>query len=320
MEVSFPIIPTVTPRHESHKTNPTKINIIVSSIPLADTRVINLLLLILGTTLNLSIISVIVSKSSMRTSFNLYIVSLACSNMLILLEPLDQVLRWFFDINMKLNMDYICLISFDVSVITIPILKFVLYINIFQDQLSFGHTLLKRFTTVKGIILIWSASTVSLAIGLHIYDFFEGDMADIYVWNTIMFIVMPFIISLALDSLIIYELMILRAIEGSWRTKELRHYLMLITMAIAFYSIRMPYRLARAINFIEPKASCCTDKMREALYFIAKTFPTVFSLVYILLSHDFHEVVQEILKYKYRKSQEKEASTRTDSETIIQSV
>ncbi|CAL7934007.1 unnamed protein product [Xylocopa violacea] len=317
MEVSFPIFPTVTPKHESHKMNPTKINIIVSSIPLADTRVINLILLILGATLNLSIILVIVSKPCMRTCFNLYIVSLACSNMLILLEPLEQILQWFFDISMKLNMDYICLINFDVSVITIAILKFVLYINIFQDQLPFGHTLLRRFTTIKGIILVWSASTISLAIGLHIYDFFEGDMADIYVWNTIMFIIMPLVISLALDSLIIYELTILKAIEGSWRTKELKHYLMLIIMAIAFFSIRMPYRLARAINFIEPKAPCCTDKMREVLYFIAKTFPTVFSLIYILLSYDFHEAVQETLKYKYRKSHEKESSTKTDSDTII---
>ncbi|CAK9820716.1 hypothetical protein ANTPLA_LOCUS10795 [Anthophora plagiata] len=288
MEVSFPIFPTTQPK----STSPTKINLIVSSIPLFDARIMNLIFLIVGASLNLLIISVIVFKSSMRTSMNLYIVSFACSNLVILIEPLEEILRWFFNVNMKLNMDYVCLINFDVSVITIVILKFMLYITIFEQQISFGHMLMKRFTTLKGILLIWCSCIISLAIGLHIYDFFEGDMADIYVWSTIMFIVMPFIIFLAIDSLILYELMILKMIEGSWRRKYLRNYVMLVIVAIAFFLIRTPYRLARAINFIEPKALCCTDSKREVLYFMAKTFPIIFSLIYISSSIEFQKAFQ----------------------------
>lgn len=222
LEVSFPVM-RATPSRKS----PTKINIIVLSIPLIDARVINLILLTLGTGLNFLIILVIVCKPSFRTSTNLYVVSLACSNMVILVEPLEEILKWFFDVNLRLNMDYVCMISFDASVITIAILKFMLYISIFQEQTIFAHTLLKMSTAVKGILLTWSSCIVSLAIGLHIYDFFEGDMADIYVWFTFMFIVMPLIICIALGTLIFYELTILKAIEGSWRMKELKHLFML---------------------------------------------------------------------------------------------
>ncbi|CAK9829999.1 hypothetical protein ANTRET_LOCUS7245 [Anthophora retusa] len=288
MEVSFPIFPTTPPK----STSPTKINFIASSIPLFDARMMNLIFLIVGASLNILIISVIVFKSSMRTSMNLYIVSFACSNLVILIEPLEETLRWFFNVNMKLNMDYVCLINFDVSVITIVILKFMLYITIFEQQISFGHMLMKRFTTLKGILLIWCSCIISLAIGLHIYDFFEGDMADIYVWTTIMFIFMPFIIFLAMDSLILYELTILKMIEGSWRRRYLRNYVMLVIVAIAFFLIRTPYRLARAINFIEPKALCCTDGKREVLYFMAKTFPIIFSLIYISSSIEFQKAFQ----------------------------
>ncbi|XP_015431674.1 PREDICTED: thyrotropin-releasing hormone receptor-like [Dufourea novaeangliae] len=223
MEIAFHIMPTTPPK----STSPTKINIITSSIPLPTARIMNLTFLSLGTSLNIFVILIIISKSSMRTAMNLYLISLACSNMVILIEPFEETLRWFFDVNTKLNMDYVCLISFDVSVITIAIMKFQLYINIFQQHTVFGQRLSRKLTAIKGIFLIWSSCIISLAIGLHIYDFFEGDMADIYVWNTFMFIIMPFLIFIALDSLILYELMILKAIEGSWRSRELRHYVML---------------------------------------------------------------------------------------------
>ncbi|XP_017877674.1 uncharacterized protein LOC108623590 [Ceratina calcarata] len=298
MEISFPVMPTTPPRM-----GPTKINTIVSNIPLSDARVINLILLVLGASLNFLILIVIVSRSCSRTPMNMFIISLAFSNMVILIEPLEETIRWFFGVDMKLNMDYVCMISFDVSVVTIALIKFMQYIRMFQEQVPCAQALLKNFTAMKGIVLVWSATIISLAIGLHIYDFFEGDMADIYVWNTIMFIAMPVIISLALDALIIYELFILKSIEGEWRWKEVRHYIMLIIIAIAFLAVRTPYRLARAINFIEPKASCCTAKKRELLYFIAKTYPTVFSLIYIALSNEFQEVIQ-ILKSKCKRSEE----------------
>ena len=135
-------------------------------------------------------------------------------------------------IEMVLRREYeteygLCIISFDVSIITIAILKFIQYIGIFRDRVSFGHALLKKYTTVKGILLIWSSCIISLAISLHIYDYFEEDMPDIYICITIMFITMPLIISLSIDALTIYELTILKEIEGSWRMDELRHYIML---------------------------------------------------------------------------------------------
>ncbi|XP_034173753.2 uncharacterized protein LOC117601277 [Osmia lignaria lignaria] len=300
MEIPFPTYSSACDR----TTSPTKINIIVSNIPLINARIMNLTFLSLGATMNLLIVLVILSKSSMRTSWHLYIVSMACSNMLILMEPLEEVLKWLFDVKMKLNMDYVCLINFDVSIITIAILKFMLYINIFQRQTPFGYVLVKRYTTVKAIFLVWVSCTMSIAIGLHIYDFFEGDMADMYVWSTFMFSVLPLIIFVVLDSLIIYELMILKAIEGSWRSNQLRHYYMLVIIGIVFFLIRAPYRIARAINFIEPKALCCTDGKREVLYFMAKTFPIIFAVIYISLSTEFRKSLQEILRCQCQPSNE----------------
>ena len=221
-EITFPVMIT-----RATKKGPTKINVITLSIPLFDARVINLVLLTLGTSLNFLIILAIVCKPSMRTSANLYVVSLACSNMVILIEPLEEMLKWSLEVNMKLNMDYVCMVSFDVSIITLSILKFILYIGIFREQVSFGHEILKRTTTMKGILLTWSSCIISIAIGLHIYDFFEDDMADIYVWFTIMFIGMPTIASIAIDALIIYELYVLKEIEGSWRTRELKQFVLL---------------------------------------------------------------------------------------------
>ena len=221
-EMTFPQMTTRPTRKSS-----TKINAITLSIPLYDARVINLILLTLGASLNFLIILAIVCKPSMRTSSNLYVVSLACSNMVILIEPLEEILKWSLDVNMKLNMDYVCMVSFDVSIITLSILKFILYIGIFREQVSFADEILKKTTTLKGVLLIWSSCIISIAIGLHIYDFFEVDMADIYVWFTIMFIGMPVLTSIAIDALIIYELYILKEIEGSWRMRELRQFVLL---------------------------------------------------------------------------------------------
>ncbi|XP_050477497.1 uncharacterized protein LOC126867272 [Bombus huntii] len=304
------VIPVMTTK--SPRGSPTKINVITLSIPLSDARLINLILLILGTSLNVLIILVIVSKSSTRTSPNFYIISFACSNMVILIEPLEEVLKWFFDINMKLNMDYVLMISFDVSIITFSVLVFMLYISIFQDHVYFGHVVLKKKNAIKGIVLIWCSCIISLAIGLHIYDFFEEDMADIYVCFTFMFITMPLIVSIALGSLIIYELYILRKIEGWWRMKKLKHYIMLVVIGVAFLLIRTPYRLARAINFLLPKASCCTDDKREGLYFMAKTYPTIFSLIYIVLSNEFHEIFEQAI----RKSRWHKSSRETIHEVV----
>ncbi|XP_078036901.1 uncharacterized protein LOC144470012 [Augochlora pura] len=289
MEIWFPTIPPATPR----TTSITKINTVKSSIPASTTRIMDLTFLSLGVSLNFFIILVILTKASMRTAMNLYIASLACSNMVILIEPFQEILNWFFSVDEILNMDYVCLISFDVSVITIGVLKFLLYVNVFRHDTRLGHELCKRRTAIKGILLIWSASIIELAIGLHIYDFYEGDMADIYVWNTFMFLLFPFLIFTVLDCLIFYNLMVFRAIEGSWRSRELGYQIMLEIIMLAFFSIRAPYRVARAINFIWPKLSCCTDSKREVLFFIAKSFPTIFSVIYMATSSEFHSIFKK---------------------------
>lgn len=201
-----------------------KINMVVLSLLiLFDTYVVNLILLILGTSLNLLIVLIIVCVPSARTSRNFYVVCLACLN-IILIEPLEEIFICFFDVD--INMD-VRIINIDVSIIMIVIIKFVQYIDIFRNQISFDHVSLKKYRTVKGILLIWSLCIISIAIFFHIYNYFKKDMWNIYICITIIFIIMPLIISVSIDALTIYELKILKEIEELWRMKELRYYIIL---------------------------------------------------------------------------------------------
>ncbi|XP_076238928.1 uncharacterized protein LOC143182071 [Calliopsis andreniformis] len=281
--------------------NSTKINIMTSHIPLPTRRIINLLLLIGGANLNFLIILVIVFNFCMRTPMNLYIISLAYSNMVILLEPLEQILYWFFNISTELNMDYVCLVNFNVSIVTIVILKLQLYLNTFKQHETFGQPLINMLGIIKNILLIWILNIMALTIELHTFEYAAENTRYIYIWNTFTFTSIPCILFVVIDSFSLYQLMVLKMVEGSWRTKELQQFYMLVATGITFFCIRLPYRLARAINFIAPTSACCVDKTREILFFIAKTYPIVFPIIYITLSSEFRAAFQEMLVHPYKK-------------------
>ncbi|KAG7213177.1 hypothetical protein KM043_002492 [Ampulex compressa] len=223
METSFPKISTDV----LATTNPTKVNIFVPSIPEHSRYVADLVLLCVGILLNVLLLVFTVFNPSTHKSTACYVASLAFSNFVILLEPLQQVLRWSSQLDLQLNLDYVCLTSFDITMLTTALLNIQMYVTLCQPNWSLTRSMVKLYSGVKAVATIWTFSVVATAVDLHLYDFFDEVMYDIYVFSTFMFLILPTAIFVILDLLILYELLILKWAEGSWRDKELNDFLTL---------------------------------------------------------------------------------------------
>lgn len=209
-------------------TNPTKMNIIIPIIPEPVRNIMDFTLLVGGTSLNALLALIIVSNSSMYTSANCYIVSLALSNLTILLEPFQQVFRWIFKIDMMMNLDYIFLVSFGTSILTIIILNIEAYVVICQKNWPLHKSLVKISTAIKGILFIWIMCIMMTAMELHLYDHYEKEIVyDIYVSSTVMFLIFPCFIFIMLDFFILYDLIILKLIIRTWPNRDIERFIFL---------------------------------------------------------------------------------------------
>lgn len=209
-------------------TNPTKMNIIIPIIPEPVRNIMDFTLLVAGTSLNALLGFIIASNSSMYTSANCYIISLALSNLTILLEPLQQMFRWIFDIDLMMNLDYIFLVSFGTSILTIIILNIEVYVVICQKNWHFRKSLVKISTAVKGILFIWIMCIMVTAMELNLYDHYEKEVVyDIYVSSTVMFLIFPCFIFIILDFFILYDLIISKLIIGTWPSKDIKCFVLL---------------------------------------------------------------------------------------------
>lgn len=209
-------------------TNPTKMNIIKPIIPEPVRNIMDFTLLVAGTSLNALLGLIIVSNSSMYTSANCYIMSLALSNLTILLEPLQQVFHWIFRINLMMNLDYIFLVSFGTSILMIIILNIEAYVAICQKNWPIHKSLVKISTAIKGILFIWIMCIMVTAMELNLYDHYEEEVVyDIYVSSTVMFLIFPCFIFIMLDGFILYELIISKLIIGTWPNKDIECFVLL---------------------------------------------------------------------------------------------
>lgn len=225
IENSFPRIQT-DPINSTM--NLTKLNVIIPIIPEPVRSIMDLILLVTGVSLNAFLGFFIVLNSTMYTSTNCYIVGLVFSNFVILLEPLEQVFDWIFDINLKMNLDYIFLISFATSILTIILLNIEAYVVICQKDSPLRKSLLKISTAIKGILLIWASCIMTIAMELHLYDHFNEEvMHHIYISFTIMFLIFPCLIFIMLDYFILHDLIISKSIIGTWPSKEFEHFIFL---------------------------------------------------------------------------------------------
>lgn len=209
-------------------TNPTKMNSITPIIPGLVRNIMDFTLLVAGASLNALLGLIIVSNSSMYTSANCYIMNLALSNLTILLEPLQQVLHWIFHINLMMNLDYIFLVSFGTSILTIIILNIEAYVAVCQKNWPIRKSLVKISTAIKGILFIWIMCIMVTAMELNLYDHYEEEIVyDIYVSSTVMFLIFPCFIFIMLDGFILYELIISKLIIGTWPSKDIECFVLL---------------------------------------------------------------------------------------------
>lgn len=208
--------------------NPTRMNIIVPIIPKLTRDIMDLTLLAVGVSLNVLFSLVILRNSSLRTTANCYIMSLICSNLLILIEPLQRVFHWLFDVYFMMNLDYVFLLTFDTSVLTIVQLNIEAYVVICHKSSPLHAPLLKISTAVKGILFIWIMCIVLICTELKLYEHFEQEiMHDICVSSTFMFIVFPCFIFVMLDCFILYDLIAMRSIDGTWSSIDIERFILL---------------------------------------------------------------------------------------------
>ncbi|XP_018311278.1 uncharacterized protein [Mycetomoellerius zeteki] len=211
-------------------TNPTKMNIIIPIIPATVRNIMDFTLLMAGISLNTFLGLFIVLNSTMHTSTNCYIMSLILSNFVILLEPLERVLNWIFDINLEMNLDYVFLMSYATSNLTIILLNIETYVIVYQKNSPLLKSLLKISTAIKGILFVWTMCIMATAIELHLYDHFVKEiMYDIYVSSTIMFIIFPCFIIVLLNYFILHDLTLLKSRTETWLSKDMKRFIFLST-------------------------------------------------------------------------------------------
>ncbi|XP_029168236.1 pyrokinin-1 receptor-like [Nylanderia fulva] len=282
-------------------TNPTKMNNIIPIIPEPVRNIMDFTLLVGGTSLNALLALIIVSNSSMYNSTNCYIVSLALSNLTILLEPFQQVFRWIFKINLMMNLDYIFLVSFGASILTIIILNIEAYVVICQKYGPLHKSFVKISTAIKGILFIWIMCIMLTAMELHLYDHFEKEIVyDIYVSSTVMFLIFPCFIFIMLDCFILYDLVISKSIIGTWPSKDIERFTFLVGITTGFFLTMIPYRIVRAIDLLT--ISCCSDTTIELVYTMVKIYPMILPIIYFIISKEFHQVLKTMLCCRQHKT------------------
>ncbi|XP_070527025.1 pyrokinin-1 receptor [Cardiocondyla obscurior] len=277
VEVPFPRIkmePVTT-------THPTKINIVVPVIPEPARNIMDLVLLTAGVSLNASLGLFIVLNSTMYNSTNCYVVSLVLSNFVILFEPLMRICEWIFGIHLKINLDYVFIMSFGTSILTIILLNVETYIVICQKNSPLRKSFLKASSAIKGIIFIWTAIVMAASIELHLYDHFEKEIVDdIYVSSTVMFLIFPLLVFIILNYFILYNLTMSKSTSGTWPGKDVKRFVFLIGVHMGFFLTVVPYRVTRAISLISRR----NDTMIEITYTMVKTYPIILPIISFLTS------------------------------------
>ncbi|XP_011348967.1 uncharacterized protein LOC105286036 [Ooceraea biroi] len=274
-----------------------KINVITPIISEPIRNIMDFTLLVTGVSLNTLLGLVIILNPYMHTSTNCYVMSLVFSNVLILVEPLKQVLDWSFDINLNMNFDYMFLVSFSTSILTIILLKIEAYIVVCHKNSRLHKQLLNISTAVKCILYVWTICVMVTVMELHLYIHFEEEvMHHIYETSTIMFLVFPCFIFVMLDSFILYDLIILKLIDGTWPSKDTKHFIFLIGITIGYVSTMIPYRVTRAIALVTE--SCCSDMAIEVVYTMLKIYPLILPITCFVISNEFCQAIKKMLVYR----------------------
>ncbi|KAK2582814.1 hypothetical protein KPH14_008901 [Odynerus spinipes] len=276
----------------------TKINVIAITFSEYTQDAVDLFLSILGLSLNLSIVILVALNSCLRVSTSCYAISLVGSNLVILIEPTRRILRSIFQLNLPVNLDYVFHVSFYSSVLTIVMFSIENYIAACDRHASLYKSYVIVSKTLRKLIIVWSVSVLITAMELHLYEHFEKeDLHEIYAASTIMFLVLPFFTLLLLHCAIFYELLLLKSIEGKWRQREFDNFRLSFGLTIAFLFTMVPYRIAKVVMALNPKATwCCSAKQMEILYILIKIFPIACPAVCYSAYDKFRKVLEDTIR------------------------
>ncbi|KAI4495149.1 hypothetical protein M0804_001350 [Polistes exclamans] len=279
-------------------TESTKLNIITITFSEYIQDAIDMPLVILGICINLSIILVVALNPSLRVSTSYYVISLVISNMVIMIEPSQRILRSIFKFKIPINLDYIFHISFYTSLLTIVIFGIENYIGTCERHASIYAFFGKASNTIKRLLFIWLVSIMITAMELHLYEHFEeDDMDDIFAASTIMLLVFAFLILSLIHFAIFYEMFLLKLIEGQWRRNDLDNFCLSLSLAVMYFLTMVPYRIAKIITSLNPKAKwCCSTRLIEIFYLLIKIFPITSMIVCYVASEKFRKGFQNIIR------------------------
>lgn len=169
--------------------------------------IIELVILIAGLFLNILIFITIIVKSTLHTCTGCYLISLIVANFVILLDVLGSVIDCWFGDTFKPDVDFIGRVTLQATVCTIIIYSINQYVAFCYRKSSWYRILTKMSTAVKGVFIIWSFASITTAMELHLYDQFrKRTVINLYMYTTIMYLIMTTLIIGLLDIMIFLQL------------------------------------------------------------------------------------------------------------------
>lgn len=179
-----------------------------SDIMLQLRNITELVILIVGVILNTLIFLSIILRSFIRTSSSgYYIISLIISNFILLIDVLDNVLNTWLNIKFNPDVDFISRVTLQASIHTIAVFSLDRYITYCRSGTIWHKEILQKSTGLKAILIVWSFASITTAQELHLYEMFNNEtVINLYVFFTIMYLVLPTGIILFVGTLIVIQI------------------------------------------------------------------------------------------------------------------
>ena len=213
------------------------------------TRVIvDFTILSIGLPLNFIILMTILTKTRLHNPIGCYIMSLTISNFVLLLNVLDDVLYHWFDIYFEPDLDFVGRVTLQSSSMTLVAFTLDRYMTICRRDTMWYKSATKLTTAVKGVLVIWCYASIATAMELNLYEHFRTrTIINIFCWSTGMYVALPTVIIVFLDSLMVMEIAENRDLEiVRWSCRDLAGLRLLgtfySTLNLAFFnSFSYPY-------------------------------------------------------------------------------
>lgn len=185
--------------------------------------IVDLTILTVSSILNVALFVVILSKRRLHNSASCYVMSLTISNFVVLLNVLDDVLKYWFAIAFEPDLDFIGRVSLHSSSLTLVTFTLDRFIAFCRIDSEWHEIAAKTTTAVKAILVIWCYASIASALELNLYEHFRTNtIINIFCWSTGMYVLLPTLVILGLDFILVLELSEYReVITTKWSPRDL---------------------------------------------------------------------------------------------------